>query len=307
MLDEPGRRLLSAITKGAAGTLGAAVFFGSRSSGVVTNSASAYDLMLVCESPRAFFRAAQASALLARSPLILAMADRFLAPTQIRLSGEGLVAKASVVSFATLRLATSRDRKDQFLAGRMFQDVHLVWADGETSSERVAAAIEGARRLTFDWVGPDLPAAFDARDYLIQVFRTSFRFEVRPEGRGRADALSAVQAERLVPVFERVLEGLADEGKLVRLPPRRFRVLESFSRGRRLPRRLFMEWSRVRATLRWPKHAITFDGWLDYIIRKAERHSGEVIVLTAMERRLPFIFVWPRVVRFLLRQRRKST
>jgi hypothetical protein len=66
-----------------------------------------------------------------------------------------------------------------------------------------------------------------------------------------------------------------------------------------------MEWSRVRATARWPKHAITFDGWLDYILRKAERHSGETIVLTPLERRLPFIFLWPRALGFLWRQRKR--
>jgi hypothetical protein len=67
-----------------------------------------------------------------------------------------------------------------------------------------------------------------------------------------------------------------------------------------------MEWSRVRATARWPKHAITFDGWLDYLVKKAERHSGETIVLGAWERQLPFVFLWPRVFRFLARQRGKG-
>jgi hypothetical protein len=44
---------------------------------------------------------------------------------------------------------------------------------------------------------------------------------------------------------------------------------------------------------------VTFEGWLDYILRKAERHTGQRIALTAPERRLPLVFLWPRVFRYL--------
>jgi hypothetical protein len=44
---------------------------------------------------------------------------------------------------------------------------------------------------------------------------------------------------------------------------------------------------------------VTFEGWLDYILRKAARHTGEEIVLTPRERRLPLLFLWPRLFRYL--------
>jgi hypothetical protein len=44
---------------------------------------------------------------------------------------------------------------------------------------------------------------------------------------------------------------------------------------------------------------VTFEGWLDYLLRKAERHTGQEIVLTPRERRLPLVFLWPRVLRYL--------
>jgi hypothetical protein len=55
----------------------------------------------------------------------------------------------------------------------------------------------------------------------------------------------------------------------------------------------------VRATARWAKYIVTFDDWLEYILRKARRHSGQDIVLTPRERRLPLVFLWPRVIRYL--------
>lgn len=294
------------MAEAADGSLGAAIFFGSRSSGVATNTNSAYDLMLVCENPRRFYGAMSRAGLLHRSPVLLGILDGLLPPTQIRLVRDPWLVKASVLSLAALDRATSVRRQDQFIAGRLFQDVHVVWSAGPVLAGRVTAAIESARRATLDWAAPDLPPTFGASEYLRQLFRTSFRFEVRPENRGRADALSAAQAVRLEPMFEEVLRSLAAEGRLRPAGEGRYALAVPVSRSEARRRRLFMEWSRIRATARWPKHAVTFDGWLDYIIRKAERHSGETIVLTPLERRFPFIFLWPRALKFLARQRGKG-
>ena len=170
----------------------------------------------------------------------------------------------------------------------------------------ILGAIESARLITLDWVAPDLPPHFDAAAYVRQLFRTSFRFEVRPESGGRADALYDAQADQLIPIFERVLENLGLQGRVSRRADGSFCCPDPSRAPRRSDAARFSEWSRVRATARWPKHAITFDGWLDYIIRKAERHSGETIVLTPLERRFPLILLWPRVFQFLARQRRRG-
>lgn len=307
VLDRQGLELLDAIAARAAGTLDAAIFFGSRSSGVATTPASAYDLMLVCDRPGVFYRAMSQAGFLHRSPALLGILDGLLPPTQIRLvHGTGLV-KASVLSMAAFQRATSTARRDQFVAGRLFQDVHVVWVRDPESARRVDDAIVSARRITLDWVMPDLPARFTSSEYVRQLFRTSFRFEVRPETAGRADALFDAQSVRLVPIFESALEELAAEGRL-RGPEEdgAFSLPGSPTPGQILRRRLYLEWSRVRATARWPKHAVTFDGWLDYIIRKAERHSGETIVLTPLERRFPLILLWPKIFKFLARQRGKG-
>jgi hypothetical protein len=43
----------------------------------------------------------------------------------------------------------------------------------------------------------------------------------------------------------------------------------------------FFRRSKVRATLRWFKYMLTFDSWLDYILRKIERRSAQRVELTA--------------------------
>ena len=55
----------------------------------------------------------------------------------------------------------------------------------------------------------------------------------------------------------------------------------------------------MRATVRWAKYVVTFDDWLEFILRKARRHTGQDIVLTAARAALPLVFLWPRVFRYL--------
>ena len=57
--------------------------------------------------------------------------------------------------------------------------------------------------------------------------------------------------------------------------------------------------SRIRSTTRWLKHTVTFDNWLPYVVRKAERHTGTTIELTGLEQRWPLLFLWPRAIRLL--------
>lgn len=171
--------------------------------------------MLTCDRPGDFYAAMHAAGLLQRSPRLLRLIGGPLTPTQIRLSTPAWLVKASVVSTADLVRATSEKRRDQFLAGRLFQDVHIVWARDDAALGTLRAVIESARRITLGWSEPDLPPTFDVPTYVRQLFRTSFRFEVRPETSGRADALFSAQAPRLVPLFEPVVRDLAAAGRIV--------------------------------------------------------------------------------------------
>ncbi|HEX6739937.1 MAG TPA: hypothetical protein VF310_16785, partial [Vicinamibacteria bacterium] len=68
----------------------------------------------------------------------------------------------------------------------------------------------------------------------------------------------------------------------------------------------YFRWSLVRATVRWLKHVVTVEGWLEFIVRKAQRHSGQEIELTPRERRWPLLFLWPRVLRYLRHKDRRA-
>jgi hypothetical protein len=132
---------------------------------------------------------------------------------------------------------------------------------------------------------------------------------VRPEPAGRADALWEAQAPLQVPAFQALLEELVETGELAAVPDATALLAPTrpVGRGERLRLEAYFRRSMVRATVRWLKHTATFEGWLDYIVHKASRHSGEEIELTDRERRWPLLFLWARVFRYLRARTGKGT
>ena len=72
----------------------------------------------------------------------------------------------------------------------------------------------------------------------------------------------------------------------------------------RFRRSSYFRLSIVRATVRWLKHMVSFEGWLDYIVQKASRHGGEELRLSERERRFPLLLLWGRVFRYLASSRK---
>jgi hypothetical protein len=96
-----------------------------------------------------------------------------------------------------------------------------------------------------------------------------------------------------------LLAALAAAGDLREESPGVFALARPVGTLERLRLAAYFRWSMVRATARWAKYVVTFDDWLEFIVRKARRHSGEDIVLSERERRMPLVFLWPRVIHYL--------
>ena len=213
--------------------------------------------------------------------------------------GTRVLAKCAVVSETALQRGTSPMREDHFMAGRLFQPTELLHSAGPSAEDAVLGALVSAHALTYDWVRPWLPARFDVTEYCRRLLRVSYAGEIRPEPEGRAEALWRAQEDYLRPVYATLLQELRVRGALVEHEPGTFSVARPPRAGERLRLSLYFTWSKVRATARWAKYVVTFEDWLEFILRKARRHTGEDIELTPRERRLPLVFLWPRVFRYL--------
>ncbi len=298
------RAAASAVAAAAGSTVRSVVFFGSRRTGARPDAHSAFDLFVVAREYRPFYDALRRAGALRRSPGLVSALNRWLPPNQVSVparldDGSPARAKCAVIDEAHLREATSPRRKDHFVTGRLFQPTEVVFTADPAAAETALDALVSAHRLTFSWVRPWLPARFDVAAYCRTLLRVSFSWEIRPEPEGRADALWEAQRAELVPVYGVLLQELEEAGELGRVGEGEYALARPVARGERLRLGLYFRRSLVRATLRWAKYMVTFDDWLDFIVRKARRHTGQEIVLTERERRLPLVFLWPRVIHYL--------
>lgn len=303
------RRVAASVAQAGRGSVAALIFFGSRKTLARTDEHSAYDFFLLTHDYSLLYRSLRSAGALHRPPWLVAALNAVLPPNVIsirpsRAGGEIWRAKCAVATIDCFLRETSAARHDHFFLGRMFQPAEVVHAADEATRERVTGGLASARALTYAWVRPWLPPSFDVEAYGRTLLRVSLAREIRPEPSGRADALWEVQKEYLQEVYGLLLTDLARAGELVE-GGGQYSLARPVTTGERLRVEAYFRWSLVRATARWAKYMVTFDDWLEYILRKARRHSGQDIVLTPRERRLPLVFLWPRVVRYL-RQKDKQ-
>ncbi|HXK08719.1 MAG TPA: hypothetical protein VMT70_03655 [Vicinamibacteria bacterium] len=306
-LDSAVRRLVSASGDALVGLL----FFGSRRTGAARGRGfGAHDAFVVVESYRPFYEALRRAGLTGKRPAIVSLVSRWLPPTQysLRFGPEGVHIKAAVIRFDTFRRETSARRRDHFCIGRLCQPSRILHARDEDVRRRLLADLVSAHRETWRWARPWLPETFDGEAYGRSALRTSMRWEVRPEPAGRADALWEAQRPEQVPVLEALLGELAAAGEVAPAgdSPGWMRPSRPVVAVERLGLELYFRRSLVRATARWLKHTLTFEGWLEYILAKANRHAGEPIALTERERRWPWIFLWARLFRYLRTRDRRG-
>jgi hypothetical protein len=283
----------------------AIVFFGSRKTRARPDPYSAWDFFVIVESYGAFYDSLRGRGALRRGPRLAAWLNSVMPPNSLALraadpaGGPSLLAKCAVVSRADFARDTSSRHRDHFLIGRLFQPVEIAYAADAAACEEALAGLARSSRLTYTWVRPWLPARFDVDLYCRTLLRVSFSAEIRPEPTGRADALWEVQQDALRPVYAALLAELRAAGELAEPEPGLYALVRPVLPRERRRRTAYFRRSKVRATARWGKYIFIFDDWLEFILRKARRHTGEDIVLTPRERRLPLVFLWPRVVRYL--------
>ncbi len=298
------------LVESAGGEVAGVVFYGSRRTHAARADVhSAYDIFVILRRYGAAYRALAAARKIGRPPWLLAFLNTFLPPNQVslRLGDPPLHAKCSVLSLRAFLRETSARRQDHFCIGRLFQPCQILYAADPETSRLLVGGLVSAVEETYRWGRPWLPERFDADGYGRRLLEVSLAQEIRAEPSGRAEALWRAEREEQVPVFAILLARLREQGELREVGPSTYGLARPVSWGERLGLRLYFSRSLVRATLRWLKHMATFEGWLDYILRKARRHTGEEIVLTARERRYPLVLLWPRLFRYLRKKDGKQS
>ncbi len=304
--------LADALVGISAGSIRSILLYGSHMLDANPDRHSAFDFVVIVDEYRPFYAVLNAAGELHRPTLLLSMMAQFLPPNVIAFAPEharDAIAKCIIVSRAHLERGLGPNPPDHFLLGRLVQKVGPVYSATPSDAEWVEQLLASARDRVLGWLEPYLDAPLDAEGLGRRMLEVCYRGELRPESGQRAARIFEGQADHFREHFGTVLARGVEQGVLVERtnaegdPPgalATYELARPASMALRRKWRRYFRKSKVRATARWFKHMVTFANWLPYVVRKVERHSGERIELSRLERRLPLIFLWPRAIKVLL-------
>lgn len=303
--------LASKLVEAAGGTVGAILLYGSHLLRANPDRHSAFDFVVVVDDYRRFYSALKDAGEIHRPVGLMTWMAGVLPPNVIAFApdeGRDGIAKCLVVDRTDFTAALGADPKDHFLLGRMIQKVGTVWTRTPEDEEWMERRLSEARLGVLSWMTPYLEpeVSLDPAELGRLMMRVCYRGELRPEASDRSDRIFAAQAEYFQEYYREVLERGVASGMMRRDGDRFVLAAPAAPNVRRRWRRHFAR-SKIRATARWLKHSVTFDNWLPYVVRKVERHTGRPVELTRVERRLPLIFLWPRVIKVVLRRPAKES
>jgi len=209
--------------------------------------------------------------------------------------GRVIRAKYAVLSLADFQRGNSEAWFHSYLWARFAQPVRLLYARSETTAQHIHSALARAVVTFLRSVLPQFSSPFSARELWCRGLFLSYRSELRAEKQDQPTRL--FDADR--SYYERVTRSaMAAVPFEVEVIPQGDSVTyrANISVSRRFLNRLAWQARRVQgkclSVLRLTKGLFTFQGGLDYILWKIERHSGLRIPEDSALRRHPVSGIW---------------
>lgn len=235
----------------------------------------------------------------ANSSLPRAMWNWLLPPnvfyTEVAHEDHTVRCKYAVLTLADLQRGTSRRWFHSYLWGRFCQPVAIAWQRDDDSRQKINNCLLQAIITFLQRALPALPPEGDLLSLWRDGLTLSYRTELRPESANRADELVSANLHYYASVTEAASGALAP---YVQLEPSESGLCyrTNYPASTRLLAKLSWKLRTVQGKLlsvaRLLKALFTFDGGLDYIAWKLERHSGVSVEIPERVRRWPLIFIW---------------
>jgi len=214
----------------------------------------------------------------------LAIANRLLPPNvfylEVSVGTRVVRCKYAVLALDDLPRRTSPATSEPYFWARFAQPCALVYAADDRARDAVAIALAGAVSTFVRFGVPLAGATFSSQELWTRTWQATYAAEIRPERSGAEAALYASDAERFEQVTALAVPLLPwASTSVLEGDRRRFRVEVPASERRRA------EWTwwfrrrqaKARFLLRIVRNALIFEGGVDYVLWKIQRHSGVVI------------------------------
>ncbi|MDG2047123.1 MAG: hypothetical protein P8J79_07880 [Halioglobus sp.] len=251
------------------------------------------DLYLICDS----YRAAYQSPLLATANWLLPPNVFYAEQKTVGTANmdRTLRSKVTVISLRDFQRGCSSAWFESYIWGRFAQPTRILYARDKAVRGKIEAALTQAAHTLLQKALPALPAKGSLLTLWEQSLSLSYATELRTERRGRAEELASTSlnfyaaltrhhASDLGPSFSLHMEDQELHYRSQIGASSRFLAISTWAlrRGQ----------GKLLSIARLLKALFTFEGGLDYIAWKLERHSGEEISIPDSVRRAPLIHLW---------------
>jgi hypothetical protein len=236
-----------------------------------------------------------------------ALFNRLLAPNvyylEVGVDGNRVRAKYAVISMHDLQQGTSPRCFHSYLWGRFSQPCGLLYSRDEETGRRVHKVLAQAVTTFLGRVLPVLPETLDSAAIWQQGLALSYQAELRAERPGRGVQIHEAREGHYAAVTALAMDALPFDITQQQDDPLRYcvripRHIRALGRIGWMLRRLQ---GKLLSLLRLMKASFTFQGGIDYIAWKLERHSGVHVEVTPAMRRHPLLYSWGLVWRLYRR------
>lgn len=230
---------------------------------------------------------------------LLALSNWLLPPNvfyaESSMADKTLRAKVTVISLRDFRRGCSKRWFESYIWGRFAQPTKVLYARDTQSREVIETSLMQAAHTLLERAIPALPESGSVTSLWEQALGLSYATELRTERSGRAGELANWAADFYATVTRVHADSLDldfsvyDAGENLRYRSRVGPIERRLCSGAWSLRRIQ---GKLMSVMRLVKALFTFEGGLDYIAWKLERHTGEEIIIPDRVRRYPLVFLW---------------
>lgn len=222
-----------------------------------------------------------------------AILGRVLPPNVYYLEADGAGAryraKVTVMRWDQFAAAARGRAATPHIWARFAQPCRIVATDTPGRSEAVLAMLADAVLTFHRKLRPLMAPSADARGFWVAGLSETYGRELRSERPDRAASVFDADPDRLAWRTHTALSALGP-------PPN-----QGARRTARIVAAFAAPAGKIVTLMRLMKATVTFDGGVDYVLWKIERHSGVRETPSAFARRHPLLGGWPLLVRLYRR------
>lgn len=246
------------------------------------------DLYLICDN----YTAAYGRSFMATANWLLPP-NVFYAETT--LEGRTLRSKVTMISLRDFRRGCTKAWFQSYIWGRFSQPTRLLYCRDAKTRGEIKNALSQAARTFLENAAPAVPESGSVTALWEHALGLSYATELRTERKGRATELVTSATDFYCAMTSNHADSLDfsfavyDAGGELHYRSQMSNIRRHWGTWAWALRR---GQGKLLSILRLIKALFTFEGGLDYIAWKLERHSGEEIIIPEKVRRAPLIFLW---------------